>query len=59
MLDKFIDAIEPFALGIIVLAGFQLAGWVTFVNPKAVGIATVFCGILLIVRHVYVRVTAK
>ena len=59
MLDKFVDAIEPFALGIIVLAGAQLAGWVTFTNSKAGGIAAVFCGILLIVRHVYVRVTAK
>jgi hypothetical protein len=59
MLDKFITAIEPFALTVIVLAGASLAGWVTFTNTKVVGIAAVFCGILLIVRHVYVRVTAK
>ena len=52
MLDKIVTAIEPFALTIIVLAGASLAGWVTFVNKEVVGIATVFCGILLIVNHI-------
>lgn len=52
MLDKIVTAIEPFALTVIVLAGASLAGWVTFVNTRVVGIATVFCGILLVVNHI-------
>lgn len=53
MLDKLVTAIEPFALTVIILAGASLAKWVDFVNPRVVGIATVFCGILLVVNHVY------
>jgi hypothetical protein len=53
MLNKFITAIEPFALTIIILAGASLAGWVTFTNHYVVGVATVACGILLTVNHVY------
>lgn len=51
MLDKILNAIEPFALGVIVLAGASLAGWVTFTNAHAVGVAAVFCGILLIGKY--------
>jgi hypothetical protein len=52
MLDKIVTAIEPFALTVIVLAGASLAGWVAFTNRYVIGIATVFCGILLIVNHI-------
>lgn len=57
MLDKVTTAIEPFALTVILLAGASLAGWVSFTNKHVVGIATVFCAILLIVNHVFRQVT--
>lgn len=50
--ERFVATIEPFALTIIILAGANLAGWVTFTNNYWVGIATVFCGILLVVTHI-------
>jgi len=53
MLNKFVTAIEPFALTIIILAGASLAGWINFTNKYVVGIVTVFCGILLVVNHIY------
>lgn len=49
--ERFINTIEPFALTIIILAGSNLAGWVSFTNKYYVGIATVFCGILLVVAY--------
>lgn len=57
MLDKIVNAIEPFALTVILLAGASLAGWVSFTNKHIVGTATVFCAILLIVNHVYRQVS--
>jgi hypothetical protein len=50
--ERFIGTIEPFALTVIILAGANLAGWVTFTNNYWVGISTVFCGILLVVTHI-------
>lgn len=49
--ERFINTIEPFALTTIILAGANLAGWVTFTNNYWVGVATVFCGILLVVAY--------
>jgi uncharacterized membrane protein len=59
MLDKIITAVEPFALTIIVLAGATLTGWVTFSNKYVVGVATVFCGTLLILSHIARRVKSN
>lgn len=59
MLDKIVTAIEPFALTVIVLAGASLAKWVDFVNPRVVGIATVFCGMLLVVNHIYKQLASS
>lgn len=59
MLDKIVTAIEPFALTVIVLAGASLAGWATFVSPHVVGVATVFCGTLLIVNHIVKQVRSS
>lgn len=53
MFDKFLNAVEPFALTVIVLSGASLAGWVEFSNSVVVGYATVFCGILLVAKHFY------
>lgn len=52
-MNKLITAIEPFLAAVIILAGSSLAGWASFTNKHVVGIATVFCGILLAVNHVY------
>ena len=57
MIDKLVTAIEPFALTVITLAGASLAGWINFTNKYIVGVATVFCGILLIVNHVFKQVS--
>lgn len=51
--EKFVTAIEPFALTLIIIAGSSLAGWINFSNKYAVGVATVFFGILLVVKHVF------
>ena len=57
MFDKIIDAITPFALGLIVLAGMSLAGWVEFPGKEVlVGIATVFAGILLITADIWRKI---
>lgn len=57
MLNKIVTALEPFALTVIILAGASLAGWVKFTNTYVVGVATVFCGILLTVNHVRKQIT--
>jgi len=59
MLNKVIIATEPFAFTVIILAGASLAGWVSFSNRDIVGIATVFCGILLIINHVVKQISIK
>lgn len=59
MFDKILNAVEPYALTLIVLAGASLAGWVEFTNHVVVGYATVFCGILLVVKHFYQTITKK
>lgn len=56
MFEKLIAAIEPFALTLIVIAGASLAGWIHFSNQYVVGVATVFFGILLTVKHVFTQV---
>lgn len=56
MIDKVIEAIEPFALTIVVFAGASLAGWVKFSNQPIVGYAAVFVGTLLAVKHIGLRV---
>lgn len=57
MLEKTVNAVEPFALTVIVLAGASLAGWISFTDKYIVGVATVFCGILLVVNHVFKQIT--
>ena len=52
MFNKFVTAIEPFAFTLVILAGANLAGWVEFSNRDIVGIAIVFFGSLLIVKHI-------
>lgn len=53
MLNKIISAVEPFVAVVVLLAGATLAGWVKWMNARPVGLVAVFCGILLIVNHVY------
>lgn len=52
MLNKIVNAIEPFALTIIILSGASLAGWVSFTNRAIVGDVAVFCGVLLTINHI-------
>lgn len=57
MFDKIIDAITPFALGLIVLAGLSLAGWVTFNGKEAIiGVVVVFAGILLATADIWRKI---
>lgn len=55
MFEKLVTAIEPFALTLIVISGASLAKWVNFSNTYVVGVATVFFGILLTVKHVVLQ----
>lgn len=59
MLDKIITALEPFAVTVIILAGASMTHWVQFTNTYAVGVATVFCGILLMLKHLIAQITTK
>jgi hypothetical protein len=59
MIDKLIEAIEPFALTLIIFTGATMAGWVKFSNERYVGYAVVFFGILLFIKHVMSRIKAK
>lgn len=58
MFEKFIKAIEPFALTVIILAGANLAGWLKFSNSYIVGVATVLCGTILVVNHVVYQLSS-
>lgn len=51
MLDKIITTLEPFAIGLVILAGASLAGWVKFSNPYVVGIGATAAGILLMLGY--------
>lgn len=59
MFNKFITSIEPFALTLIVLAGMSLAGWLQFTNHAIVGVATVFVGVLLVIRHITLQMSSN
>lgn len=52
MLDKILNAIEPFALTLIILAGANLAGYVKFSDGKMIGELTIFLGVLLVIKHI-------
>lgn len=56
MFERTIEAIEPFALTMIILAGANLAGWVQFSNTYLVGVVTVLFGILLMLTHILKRI---
>lgn len=59
MFEKTIEAIEPFALGTIIIAGASLASWIDFSNKRIVGIIVVGFGVLLVIKHIVTRVKAK
>lgn len=52
MFERIIEAITPFGLTFIVIAGAVLTGWVKISNPYVVGLGVVAFGILLIVAHI-------
>lgn len=56
MLDKFLVAIEPFALTFVILAGASLAGWIQFSNRAIVGVVVVFFGLLLVIKHMTTQI---
>lgn len=58
MFNKLVTSIEPFAFTLIILAGASMAGWVQFTNSDIVGIAVVFFGSLLIIKHIWAHITA-
>lgn len=52
MFERFVKAITPFALTLIIIAGASLASWIQFSNKYAVGVLVVFFGILLTVSYI-------
>ena len=59
MFEDILEAIEPFALGLVLFAGASLAGWANFTNPYPVGVAAFAFGILLIIAYIIRRVKSK
>lgn len=59
MLEKIINSIEPFAIGLVILAGASLAGWVEFSNPYVVGICAFAAGILLMLGYAVKQFKSK
>jgi hypothetical protein len=57
MFNKFVKAIQPFGLALIIFCGAAQAGWVIFTNNAIVGITTVGIGTLLIINHVVLEIT--
>ncbi len=55
MFEKSIEALEPFALTLTILAGATLTGWVNFSNKYVVGVLVVGLGILLFISHMVRR----
>lgn len=55
-MDKVITAVEPFAISMILLAGASMTHWISFTNSYVVGLATVFCGIMLVFKHIYLQI---
>lgn len=53
MFEKFVTAVEPFGLTVVVLAGLTLTGRIQFADSVIVGYVTVFVGASLIVLHIY------
>ena len=58
MFNRLVTSIEPFAFTLIILAGASMAGWVQFTNNDIVGIALVFFGSLLIIKHIWAHIQA-
>lgn len=56
MFEKIVTAIEPFALTVVVIAGFVLCDRVQVADRVIVGYATVFVGVSLIIVHVVKQV---
>jgi UDP-N-acetylmuramyl pentapeptide phosphotransferase/UDP-N-acetylglucosamine-1-phosphate transferase len=57
MFEKIVDAVTPFAVGLIILAGLTLANFIVFpAGSYWVGIAVIFAGILLMVADIYKKV---
>jgi len=51
MFERFIKAIKPYALSIIVVAGLALVDYLPVVERKALGYAAIVAAFLLIVFH--------
>jgi hypothetical protein len=52
MFEKFVTAVEPFGLTMVVIAGLVLAGRIDVADHVIVGYAAVFVGVGLIIVHV-------
>jgi hypothetical protein len=59
MYEKTINAIEPFALTMVILSGANQAGWVQFTNSGIVGYITVLVGVMLVINHIVRQVSTK
>lgn len=52
MFEKLVTVIEPYGIGLVIIAGAILADWIPITNQYPVGIAVVVFGIMLMVAHV-------
>lgn len=52
MFDSIVTALEPYALGLVVIAGLIMTGRVQVSDNVIVGIVLTFIGVALIIVHV-------
>lgn len=52
MFEKFVTAVEPFALTIVVIAGLVLSDRIQVADRVIIGYAAVFIGVGLIIVHI-------
>lgn len=52
MFEKIVNAVEPFGLTMVVIAGLVLSNRMQVSNRDIVGYATIFIGVALIIVHI-------
>lgn len=59
MFETIVDALEPYALVLVLISGLIMAGRIQVSDNVIVGVATVFIGAALIVVHIWKQVNLK
>lgn len=52
MFERIVNAVEPFALTMVIIAGLILSGGIKVANSHTVGYATIFVGVCLVIVYI-------